>query len=409
MDVHSTIGFISIIAISLLIFLHTYLRNQKLAFIFLLGLIFRFLFAVIIEFYHLFPTLSDEHTFYNMGIYINQYFIGLKPVLPFDMITGVSAYGGVLGSLFFVAGQHPIIARLFNVLIGSILILIVFNFSKRLKFSDGYALLIASMIAFMPTYIFYSAIIYRDILMCLLTFSLLTYWVKFLLDDRLRYLVMGFTIAIISIPFRKQFAPILTLCFLILLITYCKNILFHLKGIRIRGITTILILVGSLILGIGVMSLIQYEISTWGNKALIEYFYDQSNYRGTGGSAYLTHIQYNSFLDIIKYLPIRFLYFTFGPFLWSANTNFIVFSSLESLIGWFSFILIIINVKKLFILQDRYGIAILYIFTFAIISLMAMSIVDSNFGTATRHRLIYMPIIYIVSIWTLPGHNRVTA
>jgi len=114
-------------------------------------------------------------------------------------------------------------------------------------------------------------------------------------------------------------------------------------------------------------------------------------------------------LDIIKYLPIRFLYFTFGPFLWSANTNFIVFSSLESLIGWFSFILIIINVKKLFILQDRYGIAILYIFTFAIISLMAMSIVDSNFGTATRHRLIYMPIIYIVSIWTLPGHNRVTA
>jgi 4-amino-4-deoxy-L-arabinose transferase-like glycosyltransferase len=344
-----------------------------------------------------------------MGIYINQYFIGIKPDPPFEMITGVSSYGGVLGSFFFVWGQHPIIARFSNVLIGSILILIVYNFSKRLKFSDGYALLAASIIAFMPTYIFYSTLIYRDILLCLFTFSLLTYWVKFLLDDRLRYLVIGLTIAIISIPFRKQFAPILTLCFLILLVAYCKNILFHLKGIRIRGITTILILFSTLILGVGAMSLIQYEISTWGNKALIEYFNDQSNYRGTGGSVYLTHIQYNSLLDIVKYLPIKFLYFTFGPFLWSANTNLIFLSSLESLIGWFSFIIIMINFKKLIILKDKYGTAILFIFAFAIISLVAMSIVDSNFGTATRHRLIYMPIIYIVSIWTLQGQKRITA
>jgi hypothetical protein len=324
------------------------------------------------------------------------------------MITSVSAFGTVLGSIFFVAGQHPLIARFFNVLIGSVLILIVYNFSKRLKFSEGYALLVASIIAFMPTNIFYSAIICRDILMCLFTFILLTYWVKFLLEDRLKYLLIGFIIAIISIPFRKQFAPILTLCFLILLAMYCKNILFHLKGIRIRGITTSLILFGSLILGIGVISLIQYEISTWGNKALVEYFYDQSQYRVTGGSAYLTHIQYNSIFDIVKYLPIRFLYFTFGPFLWSANTNLIFLSSLESLIGWFSFILIIINVKKFFIIKDKYTTAVLYIFLFAIISLLAMSIVDSNFGTATRHRFIYMPIIYIVSIWTLHVHKRVT-
>ena len=342
-----------------------------------------------------------------MGIYINQYFIGIKATPPFDMITSVSAYGGVLGLLFFVAGQHPIIARFFNVLIGSVLILIIYNFSKRLKLSEGYALLAASMIAFMPSYIFYSSIICRDILMFLFTFSLLTYWVKFLLEDRLRYLVMGVIIAIFSIPFRRQFAPILTLCFLILLVIYYKKILFHLKGVRIRGITTSLILFGSLILGICVMSLIQYEIATWGNKALVEYFHDQSQYRVTGGSAYLTHIQYNSFFDIVKYLPIRFLYFTFGPFLWSANTNLIFLSSLESLIGWFSFILIIINAKKFFIIKDKYGIAILYVFGFAIISLVAMSAIDSNFGTAIRHRLIYMPIIYIVSIWTLHVHKRV--
>jgi len=367
----------------------------------------RYLLAIIIQFYHLFPTLSDEKTFYNMGIYIYQYFIGIKPAPPFDMITSVSAYGGVLGSLFFIAGQHPIIARFFNVLIGSVLILIVYNFSKRLKLSDGHALLAASIIAFMPSYIFYSAIICRDILMFLFTFVLLTYCVKFLLEDRLRYLVIGFIIAILSIPFRRQFAPILFLCFLILLVIHCKNILFYLKGIRIRGITISLIFFGSLILGIGVMNLIQYEISTWGNKALVEYFHEQSQYRNMGGSAYLTHIQYNSFFDIIKYLPIRFFYFTFGPFLWSANTNLIFLSSLESLIGWFSFIVIIINVKKFFIIRDKYGTAVLYIFVFAMISLMAMSTIDSNFGTATRHRLIYMPIIYIVSIWISHVHKRV--
>jgi hypothetical protein len=115
--------------------------------------------------------------------------------------------------------------------------------------------------------------------------------------------------------------------------------------------------------------------------------------RAVGGSAYLQHLQYSSLLDIFKYLPIRVVYFTFGPFLWQANSAFLLLAALEGILIFAACLCTILYFTKRrvsvnFDLQ-------LFLILFCLVGLLANSMVDSNFGTAVRHRMNYIIFFFI--------------
>ena len=152
----------------------------------------------------------------------------------------------------------------------------------------------------------------------------------------------------------------------------------------------------------GVYSLVMYELSTWDKTEIVEYFATQMTYRARGGTAYLQDLEYNSYFDIFKYAPVKFIYFTYGPFIWAASNIFTLLAAIENLVLWFFSILFFVRFKYLKIIKSKkkYNF-IIFLLSFIFISLAANAAIDSNFGTAIRHRMIYIPIFYLSTFYLL--------
>jgi hypothetical protein len=97
---------------------------------------------------------------------------------------------------------------------------------------------------------------------------------------------------------------------------------------------------------------------------------------------------------MIIYLPIRSLYFLFAPFIWDISSNiFIIFAFLEStmLIG------IILYTLRNFVISDKiYNKRILLLLIFLAIGVLGYAVVTANFGTAIRHKMTFMILIFIL-------------
>ena len=107
--------------------------------------------------------------------------------------------------------------------------------------------------------------------------------------------------------------------------------------------------------------------------------------RAVGGSAYLKGFHYHNWVDIFKALPLRFVYFTFGPLPWDIRNLFMFMSFLEVLFVSFFFVLTL----HYCLVRDRFNDVQLLLIIFGLIGLAANSLFDSNYGTAIRHRLNY--------------------
>ena len=147
--------------------------------------------------------------------------------------------------------------------------------------------------------------------------------------------------------------------------------------------------------------LVLSEISRWDNATFIEYLINQQGWRAQGGAAYLVDLEYQSIGDVLKYLPLRFIHFTFGPFLWNSGSIQVLASATESLIGWIFFILFFLYWQKSrWFLDKMHGwYSILFMLIFLLLNLLAASIIDSNYGTAMRHRMVFMPLLFLSAMW----------
>ena len=113
--------------------------------------------------------------------------------------------------------------------------------------------------------------------------------------------------------------------------------------------------------------------------------------RDWGGSAYLQGFQYNTWFDVFKNLPIRFFYFTFGPLPWDINNIFMLLSFFEVLFI-LAFAIFTVNFLRVNNGLNRHQLLLLI---FCLIGLAANSLLDSNYGTAIRHRLNYIFVFFM--------------
>jgi competence transcription factor ComK len=97
-------------------------------------------------------------------------------------------------------------------------------------------------------------------------------------------------------------------------------------------------------------------------------------------------------------VPIKFVYFTFGPFIWMTRNIATFFGSLEGLANLLFIILSWRGIKYLK-LKNKSVAYFLLLFSFA--SLAAYGVIDSNFGTALRHRISFTFIFIILSSYSL--------
>ena len=408
-DIQSILGSISLISLFVIFLIYIFRKhNPYISIIILFGFSLRLLFGLIQEYYQIVPYMWDENAFHNMSIGFFNFLYGSED-LPYDIknIGSVPAYGTFLGTLYFFFGQNTFVGRLIGIIMGSVVIFLIYKIASKLELTQKYIYIVCLITAITPSYIIFSGLIMRDTLFWVLTYIFI--YLCYNLFENFRFNnIIYIIITIIPLIFlRKQYAPLYALYFLIIMVLILKDKKFYFLTVNINFIKYIFtILIVSLSL-VGIYFLMINEVTRWDGSEVVEYFAAQLEYRARGGTSYLDHLEYNSYFDIVKYAPIRFIYFVYGPFIWSANNLFTFVAALENLLIWFFTILFFfrINSYKLINNIKKYNF-IIFLLLFILINLAANSIIDSNFGTAIRHKMVYIPIFYTLVFYLITITKR---
>ncbi len=372
--------------------------NPTLAAILATSFTVRFIAALFQELYQLAPYAWDETLFMNMGIKVKHFFDGTRASLPFETLTGVPAYGFIIGVLFYLFDIHPFLPRLLSVVLGTGVVYWVWMIGREVKLKESYLTLVCLIAGFTPSYVLYSTLIMRDMLIWMLTLVMVFFWVQAVDRLSIRRLTLGMIPALVLVPLRPQYAPLFVVAVGFISYLFAKRTDFQLKNIRLPGFQYgIFFFSFSLLLIFGGL-LVLSEISRWDNATVMEYLISQQGWRAQGGSVYLADLTYGSLTDVIAFLPLKVVHFLFGPFIWNSGSLQILGSAVESLIGWITVFWIFwyFGNRK----GDRTGWnGVLFLLVFAGINLITAAVIDSNYGTAMRHRMVFMPLLMIGALW----------
>ncbi len=344
---------------------------------------FRILLIFVNEFAALLPNQPDAGQYNLQAMRIVDNMSRNLPVfydIPYSL--SVKSYSFFLSLFYSVFGQIPLLAILVNSFLGILTGVLVYKMSRELFEDHRIALLASGFTLFLPSLIAFTSYVLRDALVLFLTMSMLYHFVLMSKHKNVskNILLAVLTFSLISIIRIQNFYLYIGffaiyLSFLILRSKKMKTVKW--------GVLLLVILAGLFI----------YHSNKELINAIATYPLRAQPLRAAGGSAYLQNLQYHSFFDLIKFSPVRFFYFTFGPFLWNAHGSFLLLSALEGfviLIAAF-FTLRYFLSSKLELNQNIQ----LFLLLFCLVGLLANSLVDSNFGTAVRHRMNYIIFFFI--------------
>ena len=312
-----------------------------------------------------------ENRHFHMPVYYNA--------LPGPNLRTFSL---VISYVFEFFGAHVVVVRLLNVWVNIISITLIYKISLMVLKNERMALWSMGFATFWPTIIVFMSYALRDSIILLL--NLLFVYIILLILKR-RYLVLNVLllgpILLLNYVFRQQnlylFISMIGVFYVLLLLK--SDIRFVFKFIFVF----LLFLTGYFLFSFHQEFIV--KVLTYPLRA--------QPLRVEGGSAYLMDLEIHNYWDMVKYLPLRFLYFTFGPFLWNVSTFFQLMTALEGV----GLLLTFAGFVRYFYLhgKDDEQHLVLFLYLFCILGLLANSMVDSNFGTAVRHRLNFVIFFFI--------------
>ncbi|MDF9845164.1 MULTISPECIES: glycosyltransferase family 39 protein [unclassified Paenibacillus] len=348
-----------------------------------LGLSLRLIVLIAIAFFNILP--------YSFDVAWDEYSEILLPNwqrgdfgYSFPMSGNVKYYTYLATSVYYIFGSNPVFMMLLNVLWGTLSIILIYRIGSEL-FNEKSGKLAAFILAFWPSHILFSAMNMRDSLATILILALLLNLIKWIKYSKGSSLFLVVVLLIGNIMIRQQNAALLGGTVLPLIVLFAiKRAHPLLKPIWvIAGFGGLLGLFG-VAWKLGYLSALD-----------ISYVIREMNYRTDGGSAYLTSMQYSSWLDIIIYAPVRLIFFLFTPFLWQAYNLQQALSAVESLILMFFSAVVIKNIRLLRgVSKNKLAMTAFILICF--IGLLANSIIDSNTGTAVRHKLQFLCMVFVL-------------
>lgn len=334
----------------------------------------------------IFPPQPDANMY---NLYALQILDNLERNLPAFYASphsmSIKSFSYFLVLFYRFLGEMPLLISMINTIFGLLtamlayrIALLVFENKPTARFALISSLLFPSMIAF-TTYML------RDSIIFFFTFLMLYSGLcAFFGRRRLLNLIIAFGSFVIIGIFRIQNL------FLIggFLIAYLLIYLLSLKQGRVLKWTLFAMAVAALI-----WFLLSHQETV---NSIINYPLRAQPLRAEGRSVYLADMQYRTLFDMVRYLPIRFVFFTFGPFLWNVYSAAMLLSALESLFVVFCALLTLLyfTAKRITVnLSSQW-----FLLAFCLTCLAANALVDSNFGTSVRHRL-----PYIIFFFTFAG------
>lgn len=287
--------------------------------------------------------------------------------------------------IYYLLGYNPFYMMLINVFFGSISIFYVYKISYQLFQSKRIAKISALFLAFWPTHIMFSAMNMRDSLATLLLLLFIYHLMNWFRTFKMTSLTWVLVLYVLNFLIRSQNAILI----LISMSPFVIYFIFKKSNPQLLPIITMVLL--TLLLGITafVYSKGYFEYLS------LDYINVEMEYRADGGGAYLQNMSYDNWFDILMYAPIRFIYFLYTPFPWhiTGASQFLAF--LESITLLFMTLFVLIYRRKIYYKIVNKPIFIFFV-VFCVVGLAANGMIDSNSGTAIRHKLQYSYVIFIL-------------
>jgi hypothetical protein len=349
----------------------------------IIAAVFRAVLTILNELFTFFPPQLDSYLYNLQAMKIVENSARNLPLF-YDSLHSISvqSYSFFLSLFYRWVGLMPLLTSMINVILGLLTALLIYRISL-LVFEDKRAANIALvMTLFFPTVIAFTTYVLRDALVLFLTFLMLY---KGLLAaygwNRLVNAMIAFISFMLIGIFRVQnfyLYGAFGVIYLLMFILFSK---------RLKTMKWVLFFLGMITLG--------YVLTA--NKELVQlvvnYPLRAQPLRAGGGSVYLEDMQYRTLFDLFRYMPIRFIYFTFGPFLWNVYSASMLLSAVEGMIVGATFLCTILYFRNKRV--DLHLSSQWFLLFFCLTGLLANALVDSNFGTSVRHRIPYILFFFM--------------
>jgi hypothetical protein len=381
------VEYINVIIMMILIytfFVYKYSKTKnKLYLIIIIAFTLRMVLVILDYSFELLPYGWDTGQFHGTALLIENNIYNFKNLFyNISQSTSVKSYSLFVSFVYTIFGSYEINIRIINAFLGVLIAREVYDISIYTDLNKEMALKGAFLSVFWPSFIIFTSINMRDALIIFLTLNLIKQFFKFN-----EHIILNKLIFILDFIFifylRRQNLPLFIFIFIVYFIWQkVKSSAYIFKIISVLGLAVSFF---------GVLYLLEANIFP---LLSFDYIAREMEYRTSGGAAYLEWISYNNIFDMIIYLPVRSVYFLFAPFIWDISSNiFIIFAFLEStmLIG------IILYTLRNFVVSDKiYNKRILFLLIFLAIGVMGYAAVTANFGTAIRHKMTFMILIFIL-------------
>lgn len=385
MPIYFSEAFILILLfIGILTFIFEYFKiSCKLRYLVYLAFLMRIVLVMLDDSYHVLPEQADEN-YYDIEAerIIENINNNVSCFHGNEITNSVKSYSLFISFIYRIFGNHSILVKLFNSFFGILICILIYLIALQLFENNKIAAMACVSVLFLPSFLVFNSYMLRDTIIIL--FSLL---MIYNINKLIKYNFNIFSLITVVISF-------LTISILRVQNLYLYSLIiiswFLFYGIaKLRSNSKKLIFVISMFLVILIVFSLYKELLI----QAITYPFRAQPLRNEGGSAYLQSLSYDSYIDLLKYLPIRFIYFTFGPFIWNAAGAFQTLAALEGIIILFTFYFSLKYIFSNIDNQNKY--LILFLIIFSMFGLLANSTVDSNFGTAVRHRIDYVIFLFI--------------
>ena len=331
--------------------------------------------AAIDQYAELFPYAWDDY-FTLARVILRNIEQGYRPFVGTLASPHVKSYSFFSALVYAVLGQLQLYIRILNAFFAVFALFRVYQVARRLGARDEYAKTAIVLLAFLPSRIVFSGLDMRDSLLFFLTADVF-HWLTAKRTPGLRLIVVALEVALVGF-LRRQNLPIYGVSLLV------AWMLFLWLNRRKRAFVVT-------VLGIGLVLFVFRGLLHQWSEAILTYINVEMRFRTSGGSAYLAGMFYRNWLDVLLFAPIRVVHFMFGPFPWVAHGVFMLVASAESILLLSWIVSTFPRSPNFRVFRESRG--ALFLVVFLLVAVVAVASVDSNYGTAIRHRMPYVALL----------------
>jgi len=338
--------------------------------------------------------------------------------MGWDRVAAIWARGGVAGTfqyletghelfiwlmsvLYALTDRSPLMIKGFNVCFGSLAIVVVSRLAGYISDDQRQARLVAWLIALVPSIVFFSAVLLREVAVSFPLSVSVLFLVRWYRERRSWQVVVALSALLVSMAFHSGGLAVLLFGGLWMVGGWFRAIFtFKFKHFGRASLGMLAgVALAALVMSSG-FGLSKFKGLESGNlNTLTE---RQDNY-AIGRAAYLGDLHAESSTDLVWQAPIRLTYFLFAPFPWMISTGSDLFGVLDSALFALLALRILLNRKSVF--DNPRAAMVLGVFA-AMALVFAIGV--SNYGTALRHRNKMLPLL-IAAVMAVPSAKRVRA